>query len=104
MGMGMGMGMGMVAGGAGLSALEQRLRMMESNYAQRERELNSLAASAARMPMELGMTQQMGAQQGQAAALAMSAKSAEVAAMQSELNELIREVENASGRPSAVRY
>ena len=77
---------------------------MESNYAQRERELNSLAASAARMPMELGMTQQMGAQQGQAAALAMSAKSAEVAAMQSELNELIREVENASGRPSAVRY
>ena len=77
----------------GVAALEQRLRMMESNYVQRERELNALAASAARMPEELGVTQRMSAQHGQTASLALSAKSAQVAAMHTELNEVIRELE-----------
>eukprot|EP01044_Picomonas_judraskeda_P014999 COSAG03_NODE_2459_length_2733_cov_550.034169_4_plen_229_part_00 len=77
----------------GVAALEQRLRMMESNYVQRERELNALAASAARMPEELGVTQRMAAQHGQTASLALSAKSAQVAAMHTELNEVIRELE-----------
>ena len=90
--MGGGIGMGMGAGGAapGLTALQQRLASMERNYAQREMELNSMVS---RMPTELGMSQQMGSQQGQQAALAMSAKSAEMQAMQHDLNELIREVE-----------
>ena len=76
-----------------VAALEQRLRMMESNYAQRERELNALAASAARLPEALGATQHLAAQHGQTAALALSAKSAQVAAMHTELNEVIRELE-----------
>merc|ERR1711991_536123 len=76
-----------------VAALEHRLRMMETNYAQRERELQTLAATAARMPSQLGATQEMAAQQGQAAALALSSKSAEVATMQRELNDVIRELE-----------
>ena len=78
---------------SGVAALEQRLRAMESNYVQRELELKSLAATAARMPTELGVTQHMAAQQGQTAALALSAKSAEVATMHRELNDVIRELE-----------
>jgi hypothetical protein len=78
---------------SGVAALEQRLRAMESNYVQRELELKSLAATAARMPMELGATQHMAGQQGQTAALALSSKSAEVATMHRELNDVIRELE-----------
>ena len=118
-------GPGIQQAGGALSALSSRLMALESNYTQREAELNSLgaprghprlptrctahrcacaAANAARMPAAMGMQQQAMGAQGQASALALSAKNAEMAAMQQELGDLMREVETLSGGRAAVRY